>query len=43
MKGEVLLAVWDKFHEHGIKIPFPQRDLHLKSPETISVVTRPAE
>lgn len=29
--SEVLLEVWDKFHEHGIEIPFPQRDLHVKS------------
>ncbi|MYJ71696.1 MAG: mechanosensitive ion channel [Rhodospirillaceae bacterium] len=29
--SEVLLRVWDLFHEHGIEIPFPQRDLHLKS------------
>jgi small-conductance mechanosensitive channel len=29
--SEVLLNVWDKFHEHGISIPFPQRDLHVKS------------
>ncbi len=29
--SEVLLKVWDKFHEHGIEIPFPQRDLHVKS------------
>ena len=29
--SEVLLGVWDRFHEHGIVIPFPQRDLHLKS------------
>jgi len=31
--SEVLLAVWDRFHEHGIGIPFPQRDLHIKSSE----------
>jgi small-conductance mechanosensitive channel len=31
VKNEVLLRVWDKFHEHGIEIPFPQRDLHIKS------------
>ena len=31
VKSEVLLLVWDKFHEHGIEIPFPQRDLHLRS------------
>lgn len=29
--SEVLLEVWDAFHEHGIEIPFPQRDLHIKS------------
>lgn len=29
--SEVLLGVWDLFHEHGVEIPFPQRDLHLKS------------
>ncbi len=29
--SEVLLNVWDSFHEHGINIPFPQRDLHVKS------------
>ena len=29
--SELLLRVWDLFREHGIQIPFPQRDLHLKS------------
>jgi small-conductance mechanosensitive channel len=29
--SDVLLVVWDKFHEHGIEIPFPQRDLHVKT------------
>ncbi len=29
--SEVLLTVWDKFHEHDINIPFPQRDLHIRS------------
>ena len=29
--SEVLLSVWDLFQEHGIEVPFPQRDLHLKS------------
>ncbi|MCP5141188.1 MAG: mechanosensitive ion channel [Gammaproteobacteria bacterium] len=29
--SDVLLGVWDRFHEHGIEIPFPQQDLHLRS------------
>ena len=33
--SELLLAIWDRFHEHGIEIPYPQRDLHLVSPEVI--------
>ena len=31
VKSEVLLNVWDTFKEHGIEIPFPQRDLHIRS------------
>jgi len=37
VKSEVLLLVWEKFHEHDIEIPFPQRDLHLKPPASIEV------
>lgn len=29
IRSEVLLKIWDTFKEHGIEIPFPQRDLHL--------------
>ncbi len=29
--NDVYLNIWDKFHEEGIEIPFPQRDLHLQS------------
>jgi small-conductance mechanosensitive channel len=29
--SEILLGVWDRFHEHGVEIPYPQRDLHLRS------------
>ena len=27
----LLLRIWDKFHEHDIEIPYPQRDLHIRS------------
>jgi small-conductance mechanosensitive channel len=42
VKSQVLLLVWDKFHEHGVEIPFPQRDLHIRSSEALPVVTRTA-
>jgi small-conductance mechanosensitive channel len=29
--SDVLLGIWDRFQEHGIEIPFPQQDLHLRS------------
>ncbi|HEX2887587.1 mechanosensitive ion channel family protein [Vineibacter terrae] len=41
VKSEVFLRIWDRFRAHGIEIPFPQRDLHLKTPPEICVVTRP--
>lgn len=31
VRSEVLKAVWKSFQEHGIEIPFPQRDIHVKS------------
>ena len=41
VKSQVLLNVWDTLKEHNIEIPFPQRDLHIRSssvapPEMIS-------
>lgn len=29
--SEVLLQVWERFHLHGIELPYPQRDLHVRS------------
>lgn len=37
IKSVVLLKVWDTFKENGIEIPFPQRDLHIRSTEVIPV------
>lgn len=29
IRGDVFLALWDSFAEHGISIPFPQREVRL--------------
>ncbi|MEM8987315.1 MAG: mechanosensitive ion channel domain-containing protein [Pseudomonadota bacterium] len=31
VKSGVFLKIWDKFKAEGVEIPFPQRDLHIKS------------
>ena len=30
IRGDVLMRVWKLFKQHGIEIPFPQRDLYIK-------------
>lgn len=37
VKSDFLLKVWTAFHEHDIGIPFPQRDIHIKSDNGIPV------
>ncbi|HTW53477.1 MAG TPA: mechanosensitive ion channel domain-containing protein [Stellaceae bacterium] len=31
IKGDVFLAVWEAFKQNEIELPFPQRDLHLRT------------
>jgi small-conductance mechanosensitive channel len=31
LKSDLYFAIFQAFREHGVEIPFPQRDLHLKS------------
>lgn len=31
VRSEVLMGLWKRLHEAGIEIPFPQRDLHVRS------------
>ena len=33
LKSQIYYSVFEKFKEHGIEIPFPQRDLHIKNTE----------
>lgn len=37
-QSEVMFAIWRKFHENDIQIPFPQRDIHLKTSESLKVL-----
>jgi small-conductance mechanosensitive channel len=30
IRGDVFLALWDRFVAHGIEVPFPQRDLRIR-------------
>lgn len=36
-QSEVLFDIWHKFKKNNIEIPFPQRDLHLKTPDQIQI------
>jgi small-conductance mechanosensitive channel len=31
VKSDVLLQIWDRFKAHGVRVPYPQRDLHIRS------------
>ena len=37
IRGQVLLALWDTFKEHGVTIPFPHREVIMRTP--VKVVT----
>ncbi len=40
VRSQILFMVWDKFQQHNIEIPFPQRDVHLDiSPELIDALS----
>ncbi|NNJ64642.1 MAG: mechanosensitive ion channel [Xanthomonadales bacterium] len=36
IRGKVLLAVWDAFQEHGVNIPFPHREVIMKTPVEVT-------
>lgn len=35
IRGKVLLALWDKFKEHGIEVPYPHREIIMRTPGTL--------
>jgi small-conductance mechanosensitive channel len=36
IRGKVMMALWDAFKEHDIKIPFPHREVIMKTPVTVT-------
>jgi small-conductance mechanosensitive channel len=36
IRGKVMLALWDAFKEHDIRIPFPHREVIMKTPVTVT-------
>ena len=36
IRGKVLLALWDTFKENGIQIPYPHREVIMKTPITVA-------
>jgi small-conductance mechanosensitive channel len=34
-QSEVMMAIWEKFKTHGIEIPYPQRDIHIKQQDSL--------
>lgn len=38
VRSAVFLEIWDRFREHDIEIPFPQRDLHIRNAGDLSAL-----
>ena len=43
VRGQVLLAVWDSFKDHGVRIPFPHREIIMKTPVEIAAPAAESE
>ena len=43
VRGQVLLALWDSFKEHGIGIPFPHREILMRTPVEVQIKNGPKD
>lgn len=41
IRGKVLLALWDTFKENGIQIPYPHREIIMKTPVSVGSSAMP--
>jgi small-conductance mechanosensitive channel len=39
VKSDLLWGIWQRFQDHGIEMPFPQRDLNIKSIPEVKIWT----
>jgi len=39
VRSDVLIRVWDKFHQEGVAFPYPQRDIHVKGTVPVRLET----
>ncbi len=43
VKSDLCWGIWQRFQDHGIEMPNPQRDLHIKNIPEIAIRTGPEE
>ncbi|NNE61786.1 MAG: mechanosensitive ion channel, partial [Woeseia sp.] len=43
IRGQVLLALWDTFKENNINIPFPHREIIMRTPVQVSQAPAPQD
>ncbi len=43
VRSDLLWGIWRRFKEHGIEMPYPQRDVHLRTIPEITIKTLPKE
>ena len=43
LRGQINFLIWDMLHDAGIEIPFPQRDLHIRSGEAFPEIAKALE
>jgi small-conductance mechanosensitive channel len=41
VKSDLFWGILQRFRDHGLEMPFPQRDVHLKSSSEITIRTGP--
>ena len=43
VKSDLHWGIWRQFRDHGIEMPYPQRDVYLKSIPEVRILNRPEE